>query len=512
MQACLQALRACDDGATLYNGYLSVPSTSSPGLYTILLNANYSSLTTQDDFGVTTINGSFYGQVEVTSGPITPAITISPSTLYEGQTATLMADIHYASGQEVRFGEYTAVVYPQELQGEYTTIMHSEYANSQLISLSFDPTLNRWVGNFTLPSPYDAGVISPVNGNSLYYSGPYDAYVTGLSFDGVPTTTATSSEQSFFIQPFVYVSGQGTQPSAQVSGIAFSGDMISGPASLSGDVFLGTNTITGGTVTIASSQIEGTLDVSNAQLTLVGVSGGTIIASGSTISLKDTAVGSIQLSDSKLYLNSSSFLQITPSLPAIQVTQPTVQSAGSGNVSLAAQVTGQQVSSVTFWVDGSLIKTFQGSPGQATYNYTLNAASLPDGVHVLTVTETQSDGISASSSIYFSTNHHLATAEQTIGQQMSQLATQNSDIQSQNDSLQSQSSTIQSQAGSLASANSKINDQSTSIRNLTYGLYTLAIVAIVALAIGLVAMMSKRNVKPSAETSPPATVGPPAAQ
>jgi subtilase family serine protease len=503
IQSCLQALRACNGGQALYNGYLPVPSSATPGLYTILLRANYSSLTTSVNFGVNTINGSFYGQVEVTGGPIAPTITISPSTLYEGQTATLTADIHYANGQEVTFGEYTAVVYPQELQDQYTTIMHSEYANSQLISLSYSPTLNRWVSNFTLPSPYAAGVISPINGNSFFYSGPYDAYVTGLSFDGVPTTSASSAQKGFFIQPYVYISGQNIQTLPQVSGLAFSGDAISGPASLSGDVFLGTNTIQGGAVTITSSEIHGTLVVNNAQVTLAGVTGGDISATGSTLVLLDSAVGALQLTRSTVSLASSSYQSITPSVPAIALQQPTANTAYRGTLAVSASVTGDQVSSVSFSVDGVAPTVVQNPATGGVYGYSLDTTQLSDGVHTMTVTASQADGMSASVTAYFSTDNKLASASGQINNLGSQLSVQNS-------TLGVQRSTINTLKSDLQSANGKVSDQASTISTLTNELYVLAAIAVVALVLSVVSLLrrggrvdKKMGTMPDAAAPPP---------
>ena len=124
------------------SGLLQIPANTQPGLYTIMLQASYGSLT----LGYT-LGGSFYEQVWVSNGTITPKITLSPTTLYMGQNAQITADIHYTNGQEVTQGEYTAIIYPQELQNQYTTIMYNEYLNGQLTPLTYNSSLNRWIGH-----------------------------------------------------------------------------------------------------------------------------------------------------------------------------------------------------------------------------------------------------------------------------------------------------------------------------------------------------------------------------
>ena len=299
-------------------GLLTVPSNAAPGLYTILLQANYGSVT----LGYT-LYGAFYGQVLVSSGAITPEITLSPSTLYMGQTAQITADIHYPNGQEVTQGEYTAVIYPQELQNDYTAIMYSEYQNFELTPLLYSPTLNRWTANVTLPSPYNAGVLSPINDNSFNYAGPYDVYVTGISYDGFPTTAALSAQQAFSIQPYVYLSNQQITTFQQSSGLALSGVNVTESANLSNDIFMGSNWFTSGTTVISDSFVNGTIFANGANLTLEGVHGGEIVASNSSINLVNTDLNSITLVNSNLSLTSSSYQSISPPPPTIQISSPT---------------------------------------------------------------------------------------------------------------------------------------------------------------------------------------------
>lgn len=476
-QPCRQALRLCGGGLTEFNGYLNVPTNATSGLYTIVLNAAYNSIT----LGYT-LYGSYYGQVMVTSGPIVPKVTLSPSTLYQGQSATLQADIRYPDGQEVTQGEYTAVLYPQDLSGQYTTVMHSEYAGGLLVSLAYSPALKLWVGNVTIPSGANAGSLGGVINGLLTYGGPYEAFVTGLSWDGVPTTSALSAQQPFFVQPYVYSTGQTMSSLAESSGLAFSGDTITASGTLANDLFVGTNTISGGTVTITGSQIQGTLIVNNAQVTLVGVSGGDITASGSTLVLKDSSVGTISLTNSKVGLNSSTFKQVSPALPSLTISLSSTGPFIEGTTTVSANATGQGVSSVTLWLDGALLGPAQSAGGGLASSFSLDTSTLVDGPHTLTAVAVQSDGLSTSTSKVFSTDNHIAAADAALGRTHNQLVAQNA---------------------TLADQGAKLASQGSSINNLMTLTYVLLAVSVAALVVAGVALMRRKPPAAATPSGPP---------
>ena len=425
-------------------GLLTAPSNAAPGLYTILLQANYGSVS----LGYT-LYGAFYGQVLVSNAAITPAITISPSTLYMGQTAQITADIHYPSGQEVTQGEYTAVIYPQELQNDYNAIMYSEYQNFELTPLLYSPTLNRWTANVTLPSPYNAGVLSPINDNSFNYAGPYDVYVTGISYDGYPTTSALSAQQGFSIQPYVYLSNQQITTFQQSSGIALSGVNVTGSANLSNDVFIGSNRFMSGTTVISDSFVNGTIYATGANLTLEGVDGGNVVASNSSINLVNTYLNSITLVNSTFSSTSSSYQSISPSAPTIQISSPTNGGNYTGNVAGSVTVSGNTVSSVVVYLNNQPIQTFSNN---GTLSFTIPSANYADGAYSLLVVATQTDGISSSvnSTLYF----------------QNQMSSEISSLQSVQNSLQSQ----ESQVNSLGSSVNSLNSSQTSLQNQTNSL------------------------------------------
>jgi subtilase family serine protease len=473
LQPCKQFVAGCN-GGLVYNGELTVPPTATPGLYTILLEANYTAVTLQTDYGVYGINGSFYGQVMVTGQASIPYVTVSPSTLYEGEKAQITADIHYTNGTETKFGEYSAFVYPEEAEWLYTQVNAVDFTLGYLVQLAYSPTLDRWIGSFTAPSPYNNTTLAPVTGYTLDYSGPYEAFVTGHSYDGVPTDTDLKTQQTFFIQPYTLVANQTLSSMQQSSGLALSGDTIEMSATLSDDVFLGTNTIEGGTTAIRDSTIAGSLNVSGAQLSLVGVSGGTISAVDSQLRLTDSSVHSLSLKSSTVSLNSSSYESILPALPTIRILQPAGTSAYNGTLNVSFSVVGQGLSAVGFSIDGVVVQTF--SPGSPAYTYALDTTKLSDGVHSLTVTATQKDGISSEATTSFSTDAKEAA-------QSGQLKQLDSEIGSLVSRL---NSTINSLTSKLNQANSSVG----MLFDLSYVLVTMAVAGII---IGVVALRRKRS-------------------
>jgi subtilase family serine protease len=428
-QSCAQALRVCNGGADVIYGQLPVPSGIASGLYNVMLNASYRSLTAGGN-----ITGSFYGQVWVSGQMIDPSITIAPGSehvspdftigpssigqsgeLFQGEPAHVVARIAYQNGTPVTFGEYSAVVYPSSLAGQYTTLMHDEYEAGKLVQLSYDSGLQAWVGNVTLPSSSSEGSISGLNINSFDYSGPYDIYVTGLSADGTPTSSSLTAQQPFFIQPYVYTSGN-LSSIPLGSHLAFDNSSIAASGSLSGDLFIGSNSITGANVTITDSEVQGSLGIASANVTLVGVSGGEYSVTGSRLTLKDSSAGSLTLVNSTVTLSDSSYGTVNPALPSISVRG--LPQIFSGDLQITANVTGmglaQRSFSATIDNGGSIpVKVNSTSDGLAAL-VDINAASLVDGVHTLTIQATQSDGLSSSYSASFSTNaHQLSLQNQT---------------------------------------------------------------------------------------------------
>jgi subtilase family serine protease len=416
-QSCAQALKVCNGGADVIYGQLPVPSGTPSGLYTVMLHASYGSLTAGGN-----ITGNFYGQIWVSKQDIRPVISILPGLghlspdftigqppadqggeLFQGEPAHIVANIDYGNGSAVTYGEYTAIVYPASLSGEYTSLMHQEYAGGGLVRLSYDPGLEAWVGNVTLPSPANQGGLNGLGINSFEYSGPYDVYVTGLSFDGTPTASDLSAQQPFEIQPYVYLSGNvGSVP--QGAHLAFVNANITASGDLSGDLFIDSS-VTNAHLNITDSQVRGSFGLSSANVTLTGVAGGNFNVRGSTLALVDSSIDKLTVTGGRVTMQDSSYESIVPALPTITVTG--LSSTVSDNANFTISIMGLQVAtgSLAATVDGNPISLNVASSSTGVVaTGTINGTSLPDGVHTLLVKVAQSDGLSKTSAIQFATN------------------------------------------------------------------------------------------------------------
>jgi hypothetical protein len=427
-QACAQALRVCNGGAKIIYGQLQVPTNATSGLYTIMLHASYGSFTPGGN-----ITGSFYGQVWVSSKAIVPEISLEPGValiqeppitvgvfnqsrgFFGGQPSHVVAKIAYSNGTVVKFGEFSAAVYPHSMAGQYTTAIHTEYASGELIQLTFDPSAQAWVGNLTLPGPYDQGNLATLGIDSVSYSGAYDIYVTGLTADGTPTTTVLGAQQPFVIQPYVYVGPGQFTSITQESQLAFSGATITASGSLSGDLFMGGVTIKGGNLLITNSQIDGTLNLNFANVTLVGVSGGSIVADTSSLTLKDSSIDSLSLIGTKVSLVDSSYRSIDPALPVISTGGLTKTIGGTSNFNVTVSGTDLDSNSLSALVDGSK-QSLQVNATSSGLNAvgTIDANHLNDGVHTLLLSAKQSDGLSSSLTTSFSTNAQFSSLNRTV--------------------------------------------------------------------------------------------------
>jgi len=473
-RTCAEALRVCGASLTLINGYLTVPANATSGLYTILLTAGYNDETTGFQYG-----GSYFGQVYVAAGTSVPKITVSPSTLFEGENLTFTASITYPSGKEVTKGLYTALVYPTNGEFSYSLLMHETYAASGLTQLHFDPSLDLWVGNTTLPSPSNGGGgVAGVDSAAEFFGGPYEIFVTGVSADGVPTTASLSAQQDFVVQPYVFTTGPVSAELPLPSRIAFANASISAGSTrlmLSNDYFIGDNNVTGNAVTIASSLINGDLNVQGGQTTLQGVTGGNVYATNANVVLQGSSVSSLHLgSGATASIDASStFGALTPALPVVQISSPVSNSSYTGSFNAQVSVDGSSVSVLNFILDGKQLPSLlEGAAPGSQESYPINTTALPDGTHTLTVVAVQSDLLTSSATVSFTTHNQLAAVNAAL---TSEKASAASSIASLNGSLASAQGSINTLQGNLATANHTISD----LTELIYAAIGVALVAVV---------------------------------
>jgi len=348
-------------------------------------------------------------------------------------------------------GLYSALVYPETSQNDYSTIMHSTYSAFGLIPLSYDTTANDWTASVTLPSPADSSLVASINGNAEYYGGPYDVYVSGISADGVPTNSSLSAQQAFFVEPYVLSSNTVVTDPPLTTRVAFANDTINGGTSaltLTGDYFLGTDTITGTDVTVASSIVNGTLDINGGLTTLVGVTGGAVTASNSKVILQHSDLVSLNLSQGGTASidSASTYGSITPALPSLTILSPVANASYAGSLQATVVLTGTSITGLSFLLDGKQLPAQGSGTSTGRVLYSLNTTSIPDGTHTLTVVATQSDLLTTSASVSFSTDNQLEaglqSANRTIGSLNSSLATANVSISTLQNNLNSANHTI----------------------------------------------------------------------
>ncbi|MDP7982530.1 MAG: S8 family serine peptidase, partial [Conexivisphaerales archaeon] len=380
----------------IYEATLRVPSNSTPGIYTVILKSSYNSMS----LGAW-INGSFFGQIYVSPIQSTPRITIA-SSAYEGQPIEVEANITYANGTEVRYGMYVASIYSSDLQSEYG--QQALYG----IPLHYDPSAGTWVGSVQLPSPYEPFAYNATTGSVAVgpqgYSGPYGVFVSGISWDGVPTNASLSAQRSLYVSPTIFLEGRSLVRPVQTSGLALMDDNLTmSSGSMYGDVFLGVDSIEG-PVNISSSSVNGTLYIRNSTAVLEYVTGGSVVAVGSELTLIDSHLSSLKLLNSTVSVQSSTASSISPAPPAIEVLSPLPDVQYGGAIPVEVNVTGQAISSVSVSVDGSQVYSILHG---GLLEFQLNASSYPDGTHELEVLATQSDGITSSSLVRFETGAQL---------------------------------------------------------------------------------------------------------
>jgi subtilase family serine protease len=176
---------------------LPVPYGISSGLYTIFINSSYNSYTLESMNVQSYLNGSFFGQIWVSPDASVPQISITPTVVDEGQTINISASITQ-NGKPIEYGMYTASIYPADLSVEYYDITLLNYMDLTSIPLYYNLSTGTWQGTAVIPSGYSAGSIGFENGLTDW-AGPYDAYVTGESWNGILTTTSPTAQTAFYV-------------------------------------------------------------------------------------------------------------------------------------------------------------------------------------------------------------------------------------------------------------------------------------------------------------------------
>jgi subtilase family serine protease len=155
-----------------------------------------------------------------------------------------------------------------------------------------------------------------------------------------------------------------------------------------------------------------------------------------------------------------------PTPPSLVITSPVEGSTVNGTVTLSWNESGQSLSYTTVTIDGV--------PNTATRNSFLwNTTSLPDGVHTIVVSVTDTGGFSASQTVYLVTDNQLLATEATISglnetltSSMAAEASLNSTVQNLQSTLSSLNKTLASSIASQASLNNTLQNLRSQVSSL----------------------------------------------
>uniref|UniRef100_A0A2U9IPH5 Uncharacterized protein n=1 Tax=Acidianus sulfidivorans JP7 TaxID=619593 RepID=A0A2U9IPH5_9CREN len=453
-----------------YFGYLYVPTNITPGLYNIMLESSYNSITLTQY-----INGSFYGQIYV--GEPNNVRVNTASYTYEGGTLQIYANITYPNGTEVKYGMFSATVYPKSL----SNLVYSEISIEVELPLWYNAKLGLWYGNVTLPSTYSPGNLTYLEGLG-YYGEPFEILITGEAYNGYVTSTALSNEHTFYVLPYTEIEGQ-TITDPQTYDAALINDHIIFNGTLTNDI-LENDTIEGNVI-ITNSNITDVTFI-NSNVTIISSQSYNINAINSSIDLIQSKVNGISLKNSQIMYEKSIISNISPGPATIQLISPTTSEAYnlSGTVQLKFNVTGENIKQVEVILNGKILATYSMN---GTLTYMLNTSAYPDGTYDLQIVAIQTDGITSKISTELTFQNSLISLgneEKNINSTLSsQISSVSHEISTENSTLSSSISSVSSSLShEISTENSKINSVST----LSYVGIGIAIIAIIIAIVALV--------------------------
>lgn len=184
----------------LYIAQIKMPYLK-PGYYTVVAHAIYNgSNFTAEGLGVT--------QIYVSPYVLNVKVKLFPDDiLYENQNLTIIANITYPNGTEVKYGSFSAIIIPSYMSNNFDNL-ELQYS----VPLTF--VNSSWIGKLQIPSGETANSF----GYSTYgISGYWYVYVEGVSSDGLPVNFPSTlnvnslsinpliPSQKFIVLPYVYV-------------------------------------------------------------------------------------------------------------------------------------------------------------------------------------------------------------------------------------------------------------------------------------------------------------------
>ena len=425
----------------------TIPANLAPGFYRLEFVSSYSgNATTGLQLGSFTTG--FY-----VSGPTVRYAFVSPSAVFEGQYVNVSAKITDSAGNQVVAGVFDANVLPSQLT--YASLELGEFGDSG-VPMQYNETLGEWSASYHIPSVLTGPFYY---GNDLAaLAGSWTVFVSGES-----STAENAATQFSYTNVLPYtVLGYNQLNSSTVSGASLV--TSNGTGYTLANAAATHLTISGLTLSLGEDSI-GNLTVVNSRVFVTSSELGSLKALNSTVALLDnTGVGSLSLSGSAVTISDSTYQEISPALPIISVAGFSQPISGSANFTVT--VTGEQLAadSLVATIDGvNLPLIVMSTPSGLTANATVNAASMSDGVHTLSVTAPQTDGLSASLSSSFSTD-------------------------AQSSALKGALNVLNSTVNSLSA---HLKSTSAEVGSLTNTAYVLAVVAIASLAVAIYAVRRK---------------------
>lgn len=383
----------------LQQANFTIPSSFTPGFYNVEFLSSYAGNRTA---GVQL--GNFTTGFYVSGPPLGYQVSHA-SAVYEGQDVVVTAKITDSSGAPVTSGVFLATVIPAGYAYEALATNYYGYTG---VSMQYDQAMGEWVGSFQIPS----ALTSPnFWGNApALLAGPWTVFVAGESSSAanvIPTTsTVTVLPYTSYGPADLTPSNIGSSPLVTWNGTAYTLANV-GTSSLS---------VSGVKITLSGDSI-GNLTAVDSQVILDGSQVGAVNATGSNVTLTGgTQVGSLSLTSTPLTVREGSdYRTISPAPASISVTG--LSGSVTGQTTFTVQVTGAQVvgSSLVATIDGMAVPlTVSELATGLTATGTVSPSAMPDGVHILTVGVSQSDGVSSTSTTYFGTQAKTSSLMNTV--------------------------------------------------------------------------------------------------
>ncbi len=172
-----------------------------PGYYLVVAKATYNgSNFTAEGVGIT--------QIYVAPYTINVKVNIYPSNVvYENENLTVIANITYPNGTEVKYGTFSAIVIPAYMLNNFDNL-ELEYS----VPLTYDN--GSWIGNFQIPN---GNQNNPFSSSPYGISGYWYVYIEGITGDGLPisfpasldvnslTINPITPNKEFVVLPYIYV-------------------------------------------------------------------------------------------------------------------------------------------------------------------------------------------------------------------------------------------------------------------------------------------------------------------